>query len=172
MSQALYSSQIWQQMVSGRPYQTQAKPLKRARKLAKHRCHKLNQEANKAERQLLIQQLLPHVTEVTLGSGFYCDYGVNIVAAPQLHIGHHVVMLDAAPITFGAKVTIADGVVLASVYHATDSLRRRAGWQHSQPVFIGDNVVIGPGATILPGACIESDTVIAAGQVVTASQPI
>ncbi len=169
MSQSLYTSQIWQQMVSGRPYQTQAKPLKRARQRAKRWCDKLNNAADHTERQLVLQQLLPHAQHASLGRGFYCDYGVNIVAGPELQVGNHVVMLDAAPITLGASVKIADGVVIASVQHATDSLQRRAGWQYTRPIFIGADVTIGQGATILPGARIESGAVIAAGQVVIAT---
>lgn len=171
MTQSLYSSQIWQQMIAGRPYQTQAKPLKRARQQAKDYCDRLNGSSVASERRRWCELLLPNATVASIGNGFYCDYGVNISSQANLQIGNNVVMLDAGLILLGQNVVLGEGVVIAAMHHMHNEIRRRAGWQYTQPVNIGNNVIIESGATILPGAHISDNVTIKANQVVTARYP-
>lgn len=162
---------IWQQMVSGQWYQTQHPILVAARGRAKALCHTLNAlpEMAFSERQPIIDQLLPNVTTVKIGADFGCDYGVNIHAGDGLVIGNRVVLLDPGIIRIGTNVTLGDNVVLASLTHPLEAARRKAGWQQTASITLGDNVTLGEGASVLPGASVPANTVISAGQLVTAS---
>ncbi|MDG6096575.1 sugar O-acetyltransferase [Alteromonas sp. ZYF713] len=160
---------IWQQVYSGQWYQTHHPQLVQARELAKRLCRELNQlpMSDEAKRQALICQLLPNARVTATGSDFACDYGINIYAETTVIMGDRVVILDAAPVSIGANVTIEDGVVIASLTHPLEAAKRKAGWQQASPVKIGDNVVLSEGCTILPGAVIPAGAVIEPGKVVT-----
>ncbi|NVK55897.1 MAG: maltose O-acetyltransferase [Alteromonadaceae bacterium] len=162
---------IWQHMFSGQWYQTQHPDLVAARERAKQLCWELNNwpQTALAERKDIIRRLLPNVCSATVGANFGCDYGVNIYAGKNLVIGDRVVVLDPGIIRLGHGVTIADNVVLASLTHPLESARRRAGWQQTAPIIIGDNVSVGEGCSVLPGANIPPNTCIAAGSVIAAS---
>ena len=120
-----------------------------------------------AERQALIYQLLPNARVTATGSDFACDYGINIYAETPVIMGDRVVILDAAPVFFGANVRVENSVVIASLTHPLEAAKRRAGWQQASPVKIGDNVVLCEGCTVLPGAVIPAGSVIEPGKVVT-----
>lgn len=171
MTAKLQASQIWQQMLSGRWYQTHAKPLRRARQHAKAQCDTLNTALTEQQRLAVAAQLMPLIQLNAIGAGFYCDYGLNITSGEGLSVGRNVVMLDAAKIICGHHVTIHDGAVIATVNHATDPQRRQAGWQQAVGIVIGDNVTIESGATVLPGAIIPSNTRLPAHSVFTKTNP-
>ncbi|MDC8831553.1 maltose acetyltransferase domain-containing protein [Alteromonas gilva] len=162
---------IWQQMLSGQWYQTQHPTLVVARERAKALCWRLNNlpQTPASERHSILTQLLPNVSSVTVGAYFGCDYGVNIYAGSDLLVGRKVVMLDPGIIRLGHSVTIADNVVLATLTHPLESDRRKAGWQQTAAITVGNNVTLGEGCSVLPGANIPDDTDIGAGAVVTAS---
>ncbi|MBR9791734.1 MAG: maltose O-acetyltransferase [Gammaproteobacteria bacterium] len=160
---------IWQQVYSSQWYQTHHPQLVQARELAKRLCRELNQlpMSEVAKRQKLLSQLLPNVKNIDIGSDFACDYGIHIYTGDNVTMGSRVVILDAAPVSIGANVTIEDGVVIASLTHPLEAAKRKAGWQQASPVKIGDNVVLSEGCTILPGAVIPAGAVIEPGKVVT-----
>ena len=160
---------IWQQVYSGQWYQTQHPQLIAARDHAKRLCVQLNQlpVSEEAKRQVLLSQLLPNAAHIGIGSDFACDYGFNIHAGDHVTMGDRVVILDAAPVSFGANVSIEDGVVIASLTHPLEAAKRKAGWQQAQSIEIGDDVVLSAGCTILPGVVIPAGTVIEPGKVVT-----
>jgi len=160
---------IWQQIYSGEWYQTHHPQLVQARELAKRLSRELNQfpVSEVAKRQALISQLLPNAKNTVTGSDFACDFGINIYADKPVTMGNRVVILDAAPVSFGANVQIEDGVVITSLTHPLEAAKRKAGWQQASPVKIGDNVVLCEGCTVLPGAIIPTGAVIEAGKVVT-----
>ena len=160
---------IWQQIYSGQWYQTHHPQLVQAREQAKRLCRELNQLPvnEEAERQALIYQLLPNARVTATGSDFACDYGINIYAETPVIMGDRVVILDAAPVSFGANVRVENGVVIASLTHPLEAAKRKAGWQQASPVKIGDNVVLREGCTVLPGAVIPAGAVIGPGKVVT-----
>ena len=160
---------IWQQIYSGQWYQTHHPQLVQARELAKRLCNELNQlpVSEVAKRQALISQLLPNAKVAATGNDFACDYGINIYAETPVIMGDRVVILDAAPVFFGANVRVENSVVIASLTHPLEAAKRRAGWQQASPVKIGDNVVLCEGCTVLAGAVIPAGSVIEPGKVVT-----
>lgn len=160
---------IWQQIYSGQWYQTHHPQLVQARELAKRLSRELNQlpVSEVARRQALISQLLPNAKNTATGSDFACDYGINIYADSPVTMGNRVVILDAAPVSFGANVKIEDGVVITSLTHPLEAAKRKAGWQQASPVKIGDNVLLREGCTLLPGAVIPAGAVVEPGEVVT-----
>lgn len=165
-TQAITALPIWQQMVEGRWYQTQAKPLRRWRDVVKAQCLALHSCRDPAQRQALLASLLPQCPGLDPGTGFFCDYGINIVSHAGVKIAPHVSLLDAAPIVLEAGVVLGEGVVLATVNHHPDPQRRQAGWQQARPIHIGAGAVLEPGVVVLGGSVVAAHSHIAAGQVV------
>ena len=66
---------------------------------------------------------------------------------------------------------IGPNVSLYTPNHAIDADERKAGYERSLPINIGDNVWIGGSVTIVPGVTIGDDTIIGAGSVVTKDIP-
>ncbi|MDE6838008.1 MAG: sugar O-acetyltransferase [Acutalibacter sp.] len=117
-----------------------------ARKLrAIHMCAELNAMPMDDElaREPLIRELFGSVgSDPSVGTGFNCDYGLNI------HVGKN--FLTNHPLT---------------------PMGRRKHLGIAKPVAIGNDVWIGGNVTILPGVTIGNNVVIAAGAVVTKDVP-
>lgn len=161
------NSQVWQNMLSGRWYLTQAKPLRKARNYAKTLCCALfNQGVLNPD---IAQKLLPNAPVSQLGQGFYCDYGINISAGHNFSLGDRVVLLDGGLITFGDNVQVGDGVTVTTVTHHNDPSKRIQGWQQALPVVIGDDVILSQGVVVLPGAVVPAGCTVPEGAVVTSS---
>ncbi len=82
-----------------------------------------------------------------------------------------MIALDVAPITIGADVQIGPNVQLLTPTHPVESEPRRAKWESSAPIMIGDNVWLGGGAIVCPGVTIGENTVVGAGAVVIRDLP-
>ncbi|WP_324254893.1 sugar O-acetyltransferase [Fluctibacter halophilus] len=158
-----------QKQARGEWYVASDKPLRQARLRAKTLCHRFNglspEDSNARGR--VLKQLLPYAKKPHIEAPFYCDYGDRIVAPHGVFLNHGVIILDAAPVTFGDNVLIGPGVIIATVTHPKDAGQRAQGLEQAKPVTIGDNVWIGMGAKILPGVTIGEGAIIAAGAVVT-----
>jgi maltose O-acetyltransferase len=102
---------------------------------------------------------------------FRCDYGTQISIGAGTFVNFDCVMLDVAPITIGRAGQIATRVQLLTATHPIDPGPRRAGWEGSAPIVIGDNVWLGGGVIVCPGVTIGDDTVVGAGAVVTRDLP-
>jgi maltose O-acetyltransferase len=76
------------------------------------------------------------------------------------------VALDVAEITIGDDVQIGPNVQLLTATHPVEAGPRRAKWEASRPIVIGDNVWLGGGAIVCPGVRIGDNTVVGAGTVV------
>lgn len=157
-------------MQSGRWYQTNAKPLKRARTHAKALCRLINTDTQ--NRLEFLDTLLPNVSDTSIGAAFYCDYGVNIHSEGIVKIGDNVVLLDAAPIHIGDNVVLGDHVTITTVNHHPDNDKRLEGWQQAKPITIGNDVIIEDDVVILPGAKVASGLIIPANSVVTPSKVV
>lgn len=96
---------------------------------------------------------------------FYTECGINIKLGKNVFINSGCCFQDHAGIEIGDGTLIGHQVVIATLNHAQDPLRRAD--MFPKPVKIGKNVWIGAHATILPGVTIGDNAIIAAGAVVT-----
>lgn len=96
---------------------------------------------------------------------FYTDCGKNIMIGKNVFINSGCRFQDQGGVVIGDHVLIGHNVVLATLNHDVDPVKR--SWLHPAPIIIGKNVWIGANVTILPGVTIGDHTIIAAGAVVT-----
>lgn len=157
-----------QKMLKGEEYFPSNKVLQQERALAKSVCHQFNQSDpnNRKASRSLIQSLLGASPNPWIEPSFYCDYGYNITTGLNFYANHGLVILDAAPVTFGDDVMLAPGVLISTATHPLDPIKRQKGIETARPIAIGNNVWIGMGAKILEGITIGDNAVIAAGAVV------
>ncbi|MFT4995177.1 MAG: maltose O-acetyltransferase, partial [Paraglaciecola sp.] len=157
-----------QKMLKEEEYFPSNKQLQQERVLAKNTCYQFNQADpnNRKASRTLMQSLLGSSPNPWIEPPFYCDYGYNITTGKNFYANHGVVILDAAPVTFGDDVMLAPGVLISTATHPLDPQKRRKGIESARAITIGNNVWLGMGATILDGVTIGDNAVIAAGAVV------
>jgi maltose O-acetyltransferase len=159
-------------MRSGAAYLPLVPELNALRDRAKGLCHRHNAALDPREREAILAELLgPTADAPYLEPPFYCDYGFNISAGVKLYMNHGCVLLDCGRIVMGDHVMLGPAVQIYTVNHPLDVVTRRAGYEYTAAVHIGDNVWIGGGAILCPGVSIGENTVIGAGSVVTRSVP-
>lgn len=113
-----------------------------------------------------------------------CTYNnyANQKFHPKLKIGNHVTFGNEIHIACIDRVSIGDGVLLASRIFITDHFHGSINNSDtltppqkrplsSKPVSIGNNVWIGEGVAIMPGVTIGDNVIIGANAVVTHSFP-
>lgn len=162
-----------QKMLQGDEYFPSNKALQLDRANAKSICHQFNQmppSEGKASRAL-IKSLFGRSANLWIEPSFYCDYGYNITAGNNFYANHGLVILDAAPVTFGDDVMLAPGVLISTATHPLDPIKRKKGIEMAYPITLGNNVWVGMGAKILDGVTIGDNAVIAAGAVVNKDVP-
>ena len=133
-----------------------------------------NSAAAKAEeqRQRILRELLGGLGDgTTIRAPFHCDYGYHIRFGSRTFVNFGLVALDVAPITIGDDVQIGPNVQLLTPTHPLEREGRRAKWESSQPIAIGNNVWLGGGVVICPGVTIGDNTVVGAGAIVVRSLP-
>ncbi|SDR85603.1 maltose O-acetyltransferase [Paraoerskovia marina] len=136
--------------------------------------HRLNHlhPAQTDERRALLTELLG-----TLGEGadvrppFYCDLGYNLHLGARSFVNYGMQCADVGEIRIGEDVLIGPSVNLLTPTHPVDPESRRAGWEGSEPITIGDNVWLGGGVTVCPGVSIGRNSVVGAGSVVVHDVP-
>ena len=125
-----------------------------------------------AGRDRILRQLLGAVGEgVVIRPPFRCDYGSHVFIGDRVFANFGLVALDVARITIGNDVQIGPNVQLLTPTHPVEPEPRRAKWEGSRPITIGDNVWLGGGVIVCPGVTIGDDTVVGAGAVVTRDLP-
>lgn len=125
-----------------------------------------------AARKALIDRIIgSHGEHYTFCQPFWCDYGKNIHVGENFYCNHGLVVLDAAPVTFGHDVYIAPNCTFSTAGHPFDTERRNQGLEYALPITVGDNVWFGMGVQVCPGVTIGSDVVIGAGSVVAHDIP-
>lgn len=157
-----------QKMLQGLDYFPSDKALQQERAQAKRLCQAFNQsdiDDRKASRKI-IKSLFGKCVGAWIEPNFYCDYGFNISTGKNFYANHGLVILDAAPVTFGDDVMIGPSVLISTATHPLDAAKRKKGIETAKPIKIGNNVWIGMGAKILEGVTIGDNAVIAAGAVV------
>ena len=157
-----------EKMLRGELYFPSNKVLQQDRATAKAACQQFNQapETQRKSAMKALQSLFAESPNAWIEPTFYCDYGYNIRMGRNFYANHNVVILDAAPVTFGDDVMLAPGVLLSTASHPLDAKRRNKGLETARPITIGNSVWIGMGAKILDGVTIGDNAVIAAGAVV------
>lgn len=124
------------------------------------------------KRTQLLRGLLGHLGErVELWPPFWCDYGYHVSIGDDTFINQNVIILDAAPVTFGNHVFVAPNCAFYTAGHPMDVPRRNAGLEYARPITVCDNVWIGGNVVVLPGVTIGEGSVIGAGSVVNRDIP-
>jgi maltose O-acetyltransferase len=162
-----------QKMLQGLEYFPSNKTLQQDRANAKRLCQQFNQfdiDDRKGSRKI-IKSLFGQSAGAWIEPNFYCDYGYNISTGKNFYANHGLVILDAAPVTFGDNVMLAPGVMMSTSTHPLEPLKRNKGMETAKPINIGHSVWIGMGAKILEGVNIGDNAVIAAGAVVNKDVP-
>ena len=163
-----------EKMLSGEYYISWDEDLTRERERAKDICFEFNniKPSLREEREKVIRKLFGKVGEnCWIESPFNCDYGSNITVGDNFYANTNCCILDCAKVTFGDNVWIGPNVGFYTPEHAFISEQRTAGYEHSLPITVGDNVWICGGVTVVAGVTIGADSIIGAGSVVTKDIP-
>ena len=96
---------------------------------------------------------------------FTTDFGKNIHLGKNVFINSGCRFQDQGGIYIGDNVLIGHNVVLATLNHDENPLKR--GNLIPSPIKIGNDVWVGSNATIIPGVTIGDGAIVAAGAVVT-----
>lgn len=162
-----------EKMLSGQHYFPSNKILQQDRARAKAICQLFNiaPEAERKAARKALQSLFSASPNSWIEPTFFCDYGYNIQMGKNFYANHNVVILDAAPVTFGDDVMLAPGVLISTASHPLDAKRRNKGLETAKAITIGNSVWIGMGAKILDGVTIGDNAVIAAGALVNKDVP-
>ena len=163
-----------QKMLAGELYLAADPELAADRKRARRLTRRFNQttEDEIPEREALLRELLGSTgARIEIEPPFFCEYGSNIYAGDHLYLNFDCVILDCAPVRFGANVACGPGVHIYAATHPLDARERIKGPELAKSVTIGDNVWIGGGAIVCPGVTIGDNSTIGAGSVVTRDIP-
>jgi len=102
---------------------------------------------------------------------FKCDYGFNVHVGEDFFANANMVILDAAPVTFGNNVFVGPNCGFYTAGHPLDIPQRRQGLEYGLPITIGNDVWIGGNVCVMPGVTIGDGAVVGAGSVVTRDIP-
>lgn len=163
-----------EKMLSGEYYISWDDELTQEREAAKDICFKLNniKPSKRKKREKIIRTLFGKVgANCWIESPFNCDYGQNITVGDNFYANTNCCILDCAKVTFGSNVWIGPNVGFYTPEHAFIHEQRTAGYEHSLPIVVGDNVWICGGVTIVAGVTIGENSIIGAGSVVTKDIP-
>lgn len=120
----------------------------------------------------LLAQVIGSVGEgVDIRPPLRVDYGHNITIGDGSWVNFGLTALDVAPIVIGQDVLIGPNCSLYTAIHPTEPGPRRAKWESSAPITLGDNVWLGGSVVVCPGVTIGENSIIGAGAVVTRSVP-
>ncbi len=161
-------------MLAGDFYLADDPDLVRERGRAADLTRLFNQTASDdgAEREEILRKLLGGVGEGTeVRPPFHCDYGYQTHIGARSFANWGLICLDVGRIVIGDDVQIGPNVQLLTATHPIEPEPRRAKWEASQPITIGDNVWLGGGVIVCPGVSIGENTVVGAGAVVTRDLP-
>lgn len=124
------------------------------------------------ERTALLAKIVGRTSGAfTIEPAFWCDYGYNISLGRNFYANHNLVILDAAPVTFGDNVFIGPSCGFHTAGHPINVEQRNKGLEYAKPITVGNNVWIGAGVQLLPGVTIGDNVTIGAGSVVTRDIP-
>jgi len=120
------------------------------------------------------EQIRQHVSKI-IGQGldenfslflpFTTDFGQNIKIGKSVFINSGCRFQDQGQIIIGDQCLIGHNVVLATINHDFNPLKR--GTMYLKPIVLKKKTWIGSNATILPGVTVGENSIVAAGSVVT-----
>jgi maltose O-acetyltransferase len=120
-----------------------------------------------AGRDRILRELLGSVGEGTvIRPPLRCDYGYQTHIGARTFANWGLIALDVGEIRIGDDVQIGPNVQLLTATHPIEPEPRRAKWEGSRPITIGNNVWLGGGVIVCPGVTIGDNTVVGAGAVV------
>ena len=161
-------------MLAGDPYIADNPDLARESSRAANLTAAFNNSAGDdyAGRDRILRELLGSVGErTTIRPPFRCDYGYQTHIGARTFANWGLICLDVGRITIGDDVQIGPNVQLLTATHPIEPEPRRAKWEGSRPITIGNNVWLGGGVIVCPGVTIGENTVVGAGAVVTRDLP-
>lgn len=167
-------SKIWDEMMSGKPYDATHPELIEKLTRAKDLIWEYNslRPSDIEGRDRLLKTLLGKYGEAPfIVQPFYCDYGENIHVGDRFFANFNFTVLDEGLVTIGDDVFIGPNVGIYTACHPTDPVQRNTRVEWAEPVTIGNNVWIGGGVTILPGVTIGDNCTIGGGSVVVRDIP-
>lgn len=104
----------------------------------------------------------------------YVDYGYNISVGSGFYANFGTTILDINRVTIGDRVLLGPNVHIYTVNHPLSPEERAVPQgcpELGKPVVIEDDCWIGGNVTILPGVTIKRGSTVAAGAVVTRDVP-
>ena len=163
-----------ERMLSGEPYRADDPELVADRRACQRLLEVFNASPAGDERsQHVLHQLFG-----SLGQGsvilprLQCDYGAQVAVGAGCFVNYDAILLDCASITIGDNVSIGPRAQLVTALHPVDDYEaRRAGWESTAPIVLGDNVWLAAGVIVCPGVTIGANSVIGAGSVVIVDIP-
>ena len=163
-----------ERMLSGDQYIADDPDLSRESRRAALQTARFNAAAgdDDAERDRILREFLGSIGEGTvIRPPFRCDYGYQIHIGARTFANWGLIALDVARITIGDDVQIGPNVQLLTATHPIEPEPRRAKWEGSKPITIGNNVWLGGGVIVCPGVTIGDNTVVGAGAIVVRDLP-
>jgi maltose O-acetyltransferase len=92
--------------------------------------------ADEAGYRAVLAELMPHADPTAFFQPpFYCDYGYNIHAGPNVYMNFNCVVLDVSPVHIGAGTMFGPAVQILHRHppHRRRRARQRAGIQQAHP---------------------------------------
>lgn len=170
----IQQTDIWQQMISGNPYNAMDPLLLTALSHMRDKVQDFN-NLRSTDVELIqrwLHENLGHCGEnVVLHQPFRCDYGLNISIGDNCVINFNLTILDEAKVTIGNNVFIGPNCSIYTPCHPEKPEDRDKGIEWSKPVTIEDNCWLGGNVTIVPGVTIGEGSTIGAGSVVVKDIP-
>lgn len=163
-----------ERMLSGAPYIAEDPELQAEMDRAANRVAAFNATsgADHAGRDRILRELFGFVGDgAVVRPPLRCDYGYQTSIGARTFINWGLICLDVGRVTIGEDAQIGPNVQLLTGTHPLEPEPRRAKWESSEPITIGDNVWLGGGVIVCPGVRIGENTVVGAGSVVTRDLP-
>jgi maltose O-acetyltransferase len=164
----------YERMLAGDQYQCEDRQLTEKLDRAARLSAEFNMLAgdDHAGRDRILRELLGSVGPGTvIRPPLRCDYGFQTHIGARTFANWGLIALDVGRITIGDDVQIGPNVQLLTATHPLEPEPRRAKWEGSQPITIGNNVWLGGGVIVCPGVSIGENTVVGAGAVVVRDLP-
>lgn len=160
-------------MLGGELYDATDSQLTAMRDRCRDLCREFNKtvEAQREERNQILESLFGRETDAWIQPPFYCDYGTHISLGVKVYFNFNCVVLDVREVLIGDHVLFGPSVQIYTATHPMSAAERRMGLESGEPISIGSDVWVGGGAIICPGVMIGARSIIGAGSVVTRDIP-
>ena len=171
-----------EKMINGKIYDPMDENLVFLRNKAHNLCREFNAltEGDK-KRELLLDELVPHHSNVWLAGPVFFDYGKNTTFGKNCFANFNLYVLDCCPVTIGDDVFFGPNVSILTPMHPLLAEERKMYFdkekgyvtdkEYAKPISIGDGTWIAGNVIINGGVTIGKRCVIGSGSVVTRDIP-